>query len=205
MRRRSRPAQELREAIDRLPLEIRHAALEGVKSRRIIAGEHGDGRGGVCPMAAADVRWGRIEHTTVARAQAVARAWDRYADATTSWHTASKRQLLALQSMLEASILAATPVTADPWGEHSRPVRRLGGLRAPMGTEERSRRPHTGERGRRPDTGERDRTRELRHREGWAWMRPFRSYDDYAEALRALPGIVESVERETAHGAPSLS
>jgi hypothetical protein len=35
----------------------------------------------------------------------------------------------------------------------------------------------------RRDTGERDRSNELRHRPGWAWLRVFRRYDDWQEAL----------------------
>lgn len=38
----------------------------------------------------------------------------------------------------------------------------------------------------RRDTGERDRTDELSGRHGWAWLRPFRSYDDYERVLEEL-------------------
>ncbi|HKP90604.1 MAG TPA: hypothetical protein VJT75_11615, partial [Thermoleophilaceae bacterium] len=35
----------------------------------------------------------------------------------------------------------------------------------------------------RRETGERERSRELQHRPGWAWLRVFRRYDDWQEAL----------------------
>src|ERR1700757_3190085 len=101
VRKRRRPAQELRATIDRLPLEVRQAVLDGIQHQRIIAGAHMDGTGGVCPMVAADVRWKQISKESVTKAQEVARAWDRYAEASGSWHPATKRQLLTLRSMLE--------------------------------------------------------------------------------------------------------
>jgi hypothetical protein len=39
---------------------------------------------------------------------------------------------------------------------------------------------------RRARPGDRDRTRELRRRDGWAWLRVFRRYDDYSRALDRL-------------------
>jgi hypothetical protein len=39
----------------------------------------------------------------------------------------------------------------------------------------------------RQNSGERDRSAELSERSGWSWLRPFRSYDEYEDALvRAL-------------------
>src|ERR1700722_14085461 len=101
------PAQELRATIDRLPLHVRQAVLEGIKGQRIIAGAHADTSGGVCPMVAADVHlpWKAVSQSSVETAQEAARAWDRYADVSGSSRTATKRQLLALSSMLEVSIL----------------------------------------------------------------------------------------------------
>lgn len=111
MRTTRGPAQELRQTIDQLPLEVRQAVLEGINSKRIVAGTHVDGRGGVCPMEAANVPWWRIGRTSVERAQAAARAWDRYTDATGKWHPATKRQLVALRAMLEVSILQDSTAT----------------------------------------------------------------------------------------------
>ena len=188
MRTSRRPAQELRAAIDSMPLEVRQAVLAGIKHRRIIAGAHVDGSGGVCPMAAADVRWLSIDGTSVALAQEAARAWDRYADATSRWRPATRRQLIALTAMLEASILEEQSGSASGSAEggslgeaiaaHRLAVsRRASATPQPVG---RSRsRP-------RADTGERDRTSELRDRPGWSWLPAFRNYDEYEAALRAL-------------------
>ncbi len=41
--------------------------------------------------------------------------------------------------------------------------------------------------------GDRDRTSELRRREGWAWLRVFRRYDDYERALDRLADEREEV------------
>ncbi len=114
MRRSRRPAQELRTTIDLLPLEVRRAVLEGVKRHRIIAGAHSDGEGGVCPMVAAEVVWRRIGPANIELAQEAARAWDRYAEATNGWRPATRRHLLALRAMLEASILEDTAQTEMP-------------------------------------------------------------------------------------------
>jgi hypothetical protein len=48
----------------------------------------------------------------------------------------------------------------------------------------------------RRETGERDRTSELRERGGWAWMRPFRSYDEYEETLLRALAELDSHERQ---------
>jgi hypothetical protein len=269
------PAQELRATIDRLPLHVRQGVLDGIKGQRIIAGAHADGSGGVCPMVAADVPWKSVSHTSIATAQEAARAWDRYAQASGSSRTATKRQLLALTSMLEASILQETAHTDmslyDAIAEYERARSRGRGAPAPLARdavpmlprdavpdlprdavpdmpvarprylaladayevpaddpsprelpaapptslEAPAARPSEREvtpelpspveaapkpprpvdvpsarptsRKRRRDTGERDRTAELGERDGWAWMRPFRSYDEYeATLLRAL-------------------
>jgi hypothetical protein len=44
----------------------------------------------------------------------------------------------------------------------------------------------------RRDSGERDRTDELSGRHGWAWLRPFRSLDDYERVLDELRKEAES-------------
>ena len=150
-------------------------------------------------MVAADVRWRSVSKASVECAQQAARAWDRYAEATGSSRTATKRQLLALTSMLEASILqerARTEIPlSDVIAEYERtksgrssaeipiavpdtPVARPSSVEAPVARSSSRER---------QDTGERDRTGELSERGGWAWLRPFRSYDEYEETLlRAL-------------------
>lgn len=213
MKTTRRPAQELRATIDRLPLDVREAVLEGIKRQRIIAGAHVDGTGGVCPMAAADVRWLQISKSSVEVAKEAAWAWDRYAGAR-SLRPATKRQLIALQAMLEASILQETARTDVPLSEviaeHKLAMERGAYAPAPADTSfapvpsrpatdeatfaPRPSRPAADEapvapRRRRDtrETGERDRSRELSEREGWSWLRPFRNYDQYEDALvRAL-------------------
>ena len=70
--RRSRPARDLRTAIDCLPLKTRKAMLGGVESNRIIVGAYTDRSGGVCPMLAAHRNGGRTSLASFAR------AWDSY-------------------------------------------------------------------------------------------------------------------------------
>jgi hypothetical protein len=94
-----------------------------------------------------------------------ARAWDSYTRARGKPRPATERELLTLRAMLDASI-ALDETPALP----ARP---------------RERRP----------TGERHRARELRGREGWAWLRPFRRLDEYERALRELEHV-ERRERE---------
>jgi hypothetical protein len=95
-----------------------------------------------------------------------ARAWDRYTGARGRARPATDRELNTLRAMLEASI--ALDETPD-----------LSGVERPR-------------RAAPADTGERHRARELREREGWAWLRPFRRLDEYERALAEL----ERVERE---------
>ncbi len=88
-----------------------------------------------------------------------ARAWDRYTRARKRPRPATERELATLRTMLEASIVIdETPA--------------LSGVEKPR----RARRP----------TGERHRAHELRHRPGWAWLRPFRRLDEYEKALSEL-------------------
>src|SRR5215217_3563019 len=100
---RSRPARDLRTAIDCLPLQTRRAMLDGVESNRIIVGAYTDRDGGVCPMLAAHRNGGRTSLASFAR------AWDRYTGARRA-RPATERELAALRAMLEASIaLEETP------------------------------------------------------------------------------------------------
>jgi hypothetical protein len=264
-----------------LPLDVRQGILDGIKGQRIIAGAHADVRGGVCPMVAADVSWQSVAKSSVATAQQAARAWDRYAEASGSSRTATKRQLLALTSMLEASILKDLALTEPPLSEaiadhertksglHSiaiptvpardavtdapaaqptylgladaievvpteRPTQRPRPVEmpaarpsavelpaevpsavelpaevpsavelpaeVPSAVEPPAERPDASAKRRsarkRQDTGERDRTSELAERGGWAWMRPFRSYDEYEETLLRALAELDSQERQ---------
>jgi hypothetical protein len=168
MRRRRKPAHELRTAIDCLPIETRRAMLDGMGANRIIVGAYVDREGGVCPMLAAHRNGGRTSLASFAR------AWDRYTKAGRGPRPASERELRTLRTMLEASIALDAPDAEEELGQAI--------------AEHRAARP-------RGDTGERDRTSELSQREGWAWLRPFRRYDDYELALREVDRP-ESPERE---------
>jgi hypothetical protein len=163
--RNRRPAHELRIAIDCLPLDSRKAMLEGVRANRIIVGAYVDGEGGICPMLAAHRRGRRTSLASFAR------AWDRYTRARKP-RPASEREVRTLSTMLEASIALDEPgytELADAVAE----VKRARTKR---------------------DTGERHRGAELRTREGWAWLRPFRRLDEFEQAVREAEAIERTRE-----------
>src|SRR3954449_5067280 len=105
--RRSRPARDLRTAIDCLPLQTRKAMLSGVEANRIIVGAYTDRSGGVCPMLAAHRNGGRTSLASFAH------AWDRYTGVRRP-RPATERELNTLRTMLEASIaLDELPTVSD--------------------------------------------------------------------------------------------
>lgn len=161
--RRSRrpPIDQLRTAIDCLPLDTRLAMLEGVRSNDIIVGAYADRRGGICPMLAAHRCGGRTSFISFAR------AWDTFTKAKRT-RRADERELRVLIANLEASILAAdqaTPALKEAIAEHHELV---------------SARPA------RVRPGDPDRSGELGTRAGWAWLRPFRRWDEYERAIARL-------------------
>ena len=168
-RRNRRPARDLRLAVECLPVHTKRAMLTGIRANRIIIGAYTDSLGGVCPMLAAHRHGGRTSFASFAH------AWDHYTGARKRSRPATEREVLTLTAMLEASL-----AKDEGWdlatvaAEHQTLKQRI----------ERERRA----------TGERDRTSELSGREGWAWLRPFRRYEDYAAALEWL----DEVERESA-------
>jgi hypothetical protein len=164
--RRRRPAQELRVAIEWLPIETKRAMLDAIEHNRIIVGAYTDRDGGVCPMLAAHRNGGRTSYASFAR------AWDRYTKAGARSRPATRRELTTLRSMLEASLASDAPDGTT-----------LGGAIA----EHNALRDRAPER-RIADTGERNRMPELRKRQGWAWTRLFRRYEDYEAALAELEG-----------------
>lgn len=190
-------ARDLRAAIDRLPLTTREDMLDGIEANPIIAGADGTIQGGVCPLFAAS------RQPTRRQGRPFARAWDRYAGARLP-RAATERELRTLRSMLAASIeLEAEPdfSLAEAISEH-----KLSSARTSMDRElpaEATRQP-VGSRRDRGDGADRDRTRELAGREGWAWLRPFRRYDDYERALLELEdAALERRSAELEHGAGS--
>jgi hypothetical protein len=110
-----------------------------------------------------------------------ARAWDRYTGARGRSRPATERELNTLCAMLEASIaLDETPALPTRSSHRVHPRR---------------------------DTGERHRGLELRDRQGWAWLRPFRRLDEYERALAEIGWLERErarrePEREAAEGTP---
>jgi hypothetical protein len=116
---RSAPVEDLRRAIDCLPVSTRRAMLEGVRSERIIAGAYVDGRGGVCPMLAAHRRGARTNFLSFAR------AWDRFARAGRQARSATTRELKILAGQLQSSLLNESQLDLDrAIAEHRELVRR---------------------------------------------------------------------------------
>ena len=109
MRRRRRPIEDLRTAIDCLPVHTRVAMLEGVRRWPIIVGAYTDRRGGVCPMLAAHRCGGRTDFL------AFARAWDRYTHARRP-RPATEHEVATLTAHLEASLLG------DPSADFERAI-----------------------------------------------------------------------------------
>jgi hypothetical protein len=161
MRRGRRPIQDLRTAIDCLPLRTREAMLEGVRSNAIIVGAYTDRDGGVCPMLAAHRCGGRTDFLSFAR------AWDRFTGARGRARRATEREVRILETHLESSMVREADRAA-----FDRAIAEHQELASRSASESRAPRP-----------GDPDRSRELRDRRGWAWLRPFRHYDDYRRAL----------------------
>jgi hypothetical protein len=177
MRRRARnPIEELRTAIDCLPVDTRVAMLEGVRSNDIIVGAYTDRRGGVCPMLAAHRCGGRTDLL------AFAHAWDRFGrELKGRARRASEREVRILTNHLEDSLLAeGRPDLEGAIHDHRRLLAQRGDAPGPVA------RPKV-----RP--GEPDRSRELARKPGWSWLRPFRRYDDYERALARVEAEHEAL------------
>ena len=99
MSHRHTPIDDLRFAIDCLPLRTRDAMLAGIRDSDIIVGAYSDRAGGVCPMLAAHRHGGRTSFVSFAH------AWDRFSGAKRA-RRATRREVRILESQLEASILA---------------------------------------------------------------------------------------------------
>jgi hypothetical protein len=197
--RRQATITDLRQAIDCLPRNTKIAMLGGIGSNEIIVGAYTSG-GGICPMLAAHRAGGRTSFISFAK------AWDRYAfrDARVRRaRRATERELLVLRTHLEASLLEHDEPAADlaaAVAEH----RALVDVREERATRElRRRAERPAPRRRRDETkvrpGDPDRSQELRTREGWAWTRVVRRYDDYERALQRLEQEAASLaQRELA-------
>lgn len=97
--RRDTPLDDLRLAIDCLPMRTRVAMLEGIRANDIIVGAYSDRSGGVCPMLAAHRHGGRTSFVSFAH------AWDRFAGGKRA-RRATRRELAVLESQLTDSILS---------------------------------------------------------------------------------------------------
>src|SRR4051794_15624031 len=100
MRRKRHSIEDLRRAIDCLPVDTRVAMLQGVRSNDIIVGAYTDRSGGVCPMLAAHRCGGRTSLISFAH------AWGRFAPAKRS-PRAPPRAGRILTTPPEARLLAA--------------------------------------------------------------------------------------------------
>ena len=180
MRAKRKLAQELRQAIDCLPVRTREAMLEGIDANDIIVGAYTDRRGGICPMLAAHRHGGRTSLASFAK------AWDRYTGARSRPRPATERELRTLRAMLEASLMYA-----DEAGELAVAAAEHRALVDARPKRKRVLRP----------TGETSRLGELRDRAGWSWLRVFRRYDDYTAALAQIESEEKAAaaqrERET--------
>src|SRR3954471_21513776 len=103
MSRARSPIEDLRLAIDCLPVRTRRAMLEGIRCNEIIVGAYADRAGGVCPMLAAHRCGGRTSFVSFAH------AWDRFAGARKA-RRATPRELRILEGQLEASLLPEDPL-----------------------------------------------------------------------------------------------
>jgi hypothetical protein len=172
-RRKARnPAQRLRTAVDAMPRRTRIAMLTGIDENKIAVGAYTDrDSGGICPMLAAHRNGGRTSLASFAR------SWDRFTNARRP-RLATEREVRTLRSYIEMSLLrdeqgteSVTALANEIRADRAKAAKRADG----------------GQRGQSPQvvTGERNRAPELRHRRFWAWLRPTRRYDEFAENVAA--------------------
>jgi hypothetical protein len=170
-RKARNPAQRLHLAVQALPKRTRIAMLRGIRDNDIVVGAYTDSKsGGICPMLAAHRNGGRTNLASFAR------AWDRFTGARRP-RLATDRELRALTSYLEHSLLRD-----EQGGDSLSAVAQR--IRAERATQPPDGRASTRARSTRP-TGDRHRARELRRRRFWAWLRPTRRYDVFAESIAA--------------------
>ncbi|HEY4429240.1 MAG TPA: hypothetical protein VGN08_13645 [Solirubrobacteraceae bacterium] len=106
-RHRTHSVEQLRLAIDCMPVATREAMLEGLRTnQRIIAGAYVDGEGGVCPMLAAHRCGGRTDFLSFAK------SWDRFTRAS-RMRAVTARELAILTRQLEDSLSSATGLELD--------------------------------------------------------------------------------------------
>jgi len=186
MRRKRYAIEDLRRAIDCLPVQTRAAMLEGVRSNDIIVGAYTTRDGGVCPMLAAHRCGGRTSMISFAR------TWDRFTQVKRA-RRATEREVRILTAHLEASLLSEhLPELEQVVLQHRTRLEHNAAEHGEIRRVEPAPEPVAP----RP-TGERDRTDELAGREGWAWMRPFRRWDAYERALARVEAERDRLSDET--------
>jgi len=124
--RRERRIDDLRLAVECLPVKTRLAMLEGIRNNTIIVGAYTDRNGGVCPMLAAHRAGGRTDLI------AFARAWDRFTAAGKRSRPATDHELAVLRAHLDGSLLAEEDGTElrTAIAEHQTAARRRRGYEA---------------------------------------------------------------------------
>jgi hypothetical protein len=192
-RRNSHPIEDLRRAIDCLPVETRLAMLEGVRNNEIIVGAYTTRDGGVCPMLAAHRAGGRTSMISFAH------AWDGFARAGGRARKATTREIRILMAHLEASLLSEyRPEMEQAISEHKALRRRRVDQVETVADAVERRSGRTRER-----PGNANRTIELRGRHGWAWLRPTRRWDDYRRALERVEAERDALAAIADGGDPS--
>ncbi|MGH2981077.1 MAG: hypothetical protein ACRDKV_03420 [Solirubrobacterales bacterium] len=176
MSRRRDNAGRLRTAVDLLPRHTREAMLRGIESNPIIVGGYTDKEGGVCPMLAAHRNGGRTSFASFAR------AWDAFTGAGKRPRRASRREIRALRTYLEMSLLEddtriGGEASLASIANQIRTERRQFAVR--RDTAERTGAPE------RPRPGDPHRARDLRRRPRWSWLRPTRRYDVFQATMAA--------------------
>jgi hypothetical protein len=112
MRRKRYAIEDLRQAIDCLPVDTRVAMLHGVRSNDIVVGAYTMRDGGICPMLAAHRAGGRTSLL------AFAHTWDRFTQAKRA-RRATEREVRILVAHLESSLLSeGLPELAQIIAEH---------------------------------------------------------------------------------------
>jgi hypothetical protein len=116
-----RAIDDLRLAIDCLPIRTREAMLEALSTNeRIIVGAYVDGRGGVCPMLGAHRCGGRTDFLSFAK------SWDRFTRAAAPGRPATAREVEILSGQLQASLLNEARVDFDQAIREHRKLRARG-------------------------------------------------------------------------------
>ena len=213
-RTRQHPIDQLRLAIDCLPQNTRMAMLRGLHQHTIITGAYSARDGGICPMLAAHRCGGRTSLISFAK------AWDRFTRVRKGSRRATEREVKILAGHLEASLLAERDSELERaihghrqlvWArlerERTAAVNRKAAARRRLGPETQPRdvdpipAPAPEIRAERPERvrpGDPQRSAELAKKHGWAWLRPFRRYDEYAAALERVEAECQALEQREA-------